>query len=129
MIRLKHLPFLLEGFLWRIRYKLEALYFNLRYSGRSPGIYYDRIFKVYVNPEIIKERGSLWYVLCETVHDGLIYGYFIGTQCTHAHSFDSVMREAYENGAAFFIPEEFRSQYSEQELSLLHKIAAKGPKT
>ena len=114
---------------WKIRYAFERFYFNRRYSGRVPGIYYDRIFKVYVNPEIIEVRCDLLHVLYETVCSNLLYDYCIGTKCTHDHSFDNVMRAAYENGAAFFIPEEFRSQYSEQELSLLHKIAAKGPKT
>lgn len=109
---------------WKIRYAFERRYFKVRYGGRAPGIYYDRIFKVYVNPEMIEERGPLFYVLCETVRDGLIYPYYIGTLRTHAHSFDVVMRDAYENGAAFSIPEEFRSEYSEQELSLLQKLAA-----
>lgn len=128
MIRLKHLPFLLFDTPWRIRRKLMKLYFNLRYSGRTPGIFYDHIFKVYVNSEMIDIHGDLYEILCETVHDNLIYDYHIGTQCTHAHTFDRVMLDAYKNGAAFSIPEEFRGQYSEQELSLLYKIAAQSPR-
>lgn len=112
---------------WKIRYAFERLYFKTRYGGRSPGIYYDRIFKVYVNPEIIEMRGELLHVLYETVCSNLLYDYCIGTKCTHDHSFDAVMQAAYEHGAAFSIPEEFRDQYSEQELSLLSKIAAKSP--
>ena len=113
----------------KIRYAFERLYFNRRYSGRAPGIYDDRIFKVYVNPEMIKERGPLWYVLCETVHDGLIYHYCDGSDVVlHGHHFDLIMHWAYEAGTAFSSPEEYRSEYSEQELSLLYKIAAQTPK-
>ena len=105
------------------------LYFKCRYSDRTPGIYYDRIYKVYVNSEMIKERGELYYVLCETVRDNLIYHYRIGSDVSHEHSFDSVMLHAYQSSAAFSVPEEYRGEYSEQELSLLHKIAAQSANT
>ena len=113
---------MLSGIYWRIRHRLTDLYFHLRYSRRPPGIYYDRIFNVYVNPEMIEERGPLFYVLCETARDGLIYHYRIGSTASHVHCFDTVMLLAYENGAAFSIPEEYRNEYSEQELELLHSL-------
>ena len=112
----------MEKLYWKIRYAFENLYFKVRYGRRSPGIYYDRMYKLYVNPEIIEERGSLYWVLSESVRDNLIYRYRIGSEITHDHDFESVMQEAYENRTTFSIPEEYLHEYSEQELSFLDKI-------
>ena len=117
---------MIQNLYWRIQSALETRYFKFRYARHSPGIYYDRLYKCYINPVQREERGSLYYVLCETVNDGLIYHYRLGSQCEHEHTFDMVMLQAYEKSASFSIPEEYRYEYSTQEIALLQKLVEKG---
>lgn len=86
------------------------------------GIFYD------VNP-------SLYEVLGNVAHSGLIYHYEAKlltrmrdtvweakTESSHSHSFVDVVDALYEYPVSFRIPDEFKSEYSKQELDYLMKV-------
>lgn len=115
----------MERLYWKMRYAYEEWYFNRKYGNERPGIYYDKKFRVYINPRIPIERSSsLVYVCCETVRDGIIYNYVIEGRYTHAHMIDEVFKDAYNYAESFEILDE--QQYSNQELNLIKKLKNQG---
>lgn len=63
--------FFMVGIYWDIFYKYQKAYFKRKYIKLPQNIYYDRKFKLYVNPKIIDELVDGLYVCSETVHSGL----------------------------------------------------------
>jgi hypothetical protein len=92
-------------------------------------IYYDRRYRVYVNPKLLNERHP-WceYVCGETARSGLLYPYFLGTERDHAHTNEEVLLAAYNVSEIFSISREYESAYSSQELTFIHKLVEQGKK-
>lgn len=99
-----------------------------KYAGKPPKIYYDPRYRVYISPTNLDEDGEIIWVCSELVQDCLIYEYRLGEQETHAHSFDQVLRDAYDYAETFSIPEAYREQYSAQELKFLENLIRRGCK-
>ena len=115
----------MEGLYWKIRYAYEAWYFKRKYATKVPKIYYDKKFRVYVNPKVLEEKDScLEYVCSETVRYSLIYIYSIKGKDTHAHTITEVFKDAYNYAETFKILDE--DQYSKQELELINKLIKQG---
>ena len=106
---------------WNIRYAFEKWYFETKYLERPNAIYYDRLFKCYVHPALIIERGSYDYVVSELTRTGLIYHYYIGEILEHSHSLEEVLKAAYEEAEKFKLFLEY-GEYSEQEIKLVERI-------
>lgn len=59
----------------------------------------------------------------DRVRGGLVYEFAVDGHYAHWHSFGEVLKAAWLLGERFYVPEECRYQYSQQELDLLEKVA------
>lgn len=112
----------------RMRYHFRQRYLRKKYAGKPPRIYYDHRYRVYISPTKLNEDGDIMWVCSELAGDCLVYEYRLGEQETHAHSFDGVLRDAYDHAETFSIPETCQEQYSAQELRFLEKLIRRGLK-
>lgn len=110
----------------RARRWLRQRYLRKKYGGRPPKLYYDPRYRTYISPVKLEEDGDISWVCGELAGDCLIYKYRLGDVDTHGHEFEWVLRDAYDHAEEFSIPEEYRDQYSAQELNFLEKVAERG---
>ena len=115
-----------ERLYWKIRYGIEDRYFRKRCTSLSPGIYYDKKHHRYFTPSVMGETGSVEYVAGELVRSGLVFHYSLQGTLNHAHTFDEVLLAAYNRAASFGIPDEFRGEYSQQELQFIETLVDRG---
>ncbi len=115
-----------ERLYWKIRYGIEDRYFRKRCTSLSPGIYYDKKHHRYFTPSVMGETGSVEYVAGELVRSGLVFHYSLQGTLNHAHTFDEVLLAAYNRAASFGIPDEFRGEYSQQELQFIEALVDRG---
>ena len=106
----------------RARYWLRQRYLRKKYGGRLPKLYYDPRYRTYISPMKLGEDGDISWVCSELAGTCLVYQYRLGEEETHTHGFEGVLREAYNHAEVFSIPEEYREQYSAQELHFLEKL-------
>ena len=62
----------------------------------------------------------------ELVRSGLVFHYSLQGTLNHAHTFDEVLLAAYNRAASFGIPDEFRGEYSQQELQFIEALVDRG---
>ena len=62
----------------------------------------------------------------EVNQNGTCYEFQIDGEYNHHHEFHRVIEDAYNYGSQFAIPPECESDYSQQELNLLRKLAWQG---
>lgn len=117
---------ILNGPISRIRYALEQRHFRHRNAKEPFRIYYDRKYHVYACSAVPNEVGSLEYVASEIVRGGLIYHFLLDGARNHEHSFDAVLLRAYNDAERFELPQEFRGEYSPQELALIDALMERG---
>lgn len=110
----------------RARYWFRQRYLRKKYGEKPPKLYYDRRYDTYISPMKLKEDGSITWVCGELAGDCLIYKYRLGDVDTHGHEFEGVLLDAYDHAEEFSIPEEYREQYSAQELEFLKKLVERG---
>ena len=115
-----------DSLFFRARYWFRQRYLRKKYGEKPPKLYYDRRYDTYISPMKLKEDGSITWVCGELAGDCLIYKYRLGDVDTHEHEFEGVLRDAYDHGEEFSVPEEYRDQYSAQELNFLEKVAERG---
>ena len=115
-----------ERLYWKIRYDIEDRHFRKRCTSLGPGIYYDKKHHRYCTPSVMGETGSVEYVAGELVRSGLVFHYSLQGTLNHAHTFDEVLLAAYNQAASFGIPDEFRSEYSQQELQFIETLVDRG---
>ncbi len=115
-----------ERLYWKIRYGIEDRHFRKRCTSLGPGIYYDKKYHRYFTPSVMGETGSVEYVAGELVQSGLIFRYTLYGTLNHAHTFDEVLLAAYNQAASFGIPDEFRGEYSQQELQFIEALVDQG---
>lgn len=115
-----------ERLYWKIRYDIEDRHFRKRCTSLGPGIYYDKKYRRYFTPSVMGETGSVEYVAGELVRSGLVFHYSLQGTLNHAHTFDEVLLAAYNQAASFGIPDEFRSEYSQQELQFIETLVDRG---
>ena len=115
-----------ERLYWKIRYDIEDRHFRKRCTSLGPGIYYDKKYHRYFTPSVMGETGSVEYVAGELVRSGLVFHYSLQGTLNHAHTFDEVLLAAYNQAASFGIPDEFRSEYSQQELQFIETLVYRG---
>ena len=122
---------MLSKWYWQLRGKLKDAYLRGRYGGKPPRIYYDRLLHAYLHPQLLKTSGagSCEWICAELAGTCCVYPYCLGGMEDHSHEFSEVLLSAYEYGARFSIPEQFRASYSEQELEWLEKLAERGRDT
>lgn len=106
----------------RMRYWIRQRYLKKKYANKPPKIYYDQRYRTYIAPTNLDEDGEINWVCSELARTGLIYDYCLGDEETHAHVFDEVLEDAYNYAERFSIPEQYREQYSAQELKFLEKL-------
>lgn len=117
---------ILERLYWKIRYGIEERHFRKRSTSLGPGIYYDKKYHRYFSPSVTGETGSVEYVAGELVRSGLIFRYTLHGTLNHAHTFDEVLLAAYNQAAGFGIPDEFKGEYSQQELQFIEALVVQG---
>lgn len=106
----------------RARRWFRQRYLRKKYAGKPPKLYYDLRYRTYISPVKLEEEGDISWVCSELAGTGLIYKYRLGKEETHTHGFEGVLQEAYNYAEIFSIPEEYRDQYSAQELRFLEKL-------
>lgn len=106
----------------RVRYWFRQRYLRKKYAKKLPKLYYDRRYDTYISSAKPEEDGGILWVCSELTGTGLIYKYRLGKEETHTHGFEGVLQEAYNHAEMFSIPEEYRDQYSAQELRFLEKL-------
>lgn len=113
-----------------LRHALKSRYFRRKYSRLPPGIYYDRRYRAYVAPAVMDEFGGIGgdtETVCHALTAwNLCYGFEIHGGHTHTHSFDEVLRYAYNQAESFSIPKEYEPQYSAQELDWIGRLVRRG---
>lgn len=113
--------------LWRTRRRLRKWYFQKRYAKKLPGLYYDHLYQTYVlsvRPDL--ENWDLTLLCCDLAGVDPLYQYRLGGAEMDNMTLEGVLREAYDHAGEFSIPEEYRNQYSAQELRLLEKLVERG---
>ena len=110
----------------RARYWFRQRYLRKKYEKKPPKLYYDRRYDTYISPAKLEEDGEILWVCCELAETSLIYEYRLGERETHDHDFANILRDAYDHAEEFSIPEEYREQYSAQELAFLDKLVERG---
>lgn len=107
---------------------VKKKYIKLYYKDKLPEIIYDKSLHGYIHPYFY-HRDEFFDVellaeyLCS---EGLCYEFQISGEYSHRHEFHRVIEDAYNYGSQFSIPPECESDYSQQELDLLRKLAWRG---
>lgn len=104
-------------------------YFKWKYGRLAPRIYYDRRYRAYVAPTVMDEFGGIGGIetVCHALASwNLCYGFEIHGEHTHTHSFDEVLRSAYNQAESFSIPKEYEPEYSAQELEWISRLVRQG---
>lgn len=110
----------------RAHYWFRQRYLRKKYAGKPPRLYYDLRYRTFISPAKLDEDGDISWVCSELAGTCPIYDYRLGELETHEHTFEFVLRDAYDHAEEFSIPEEYRDQYSAQELNFLEKVAERG---
>ena len=105
---------------------IRNTYLKHKYEDKLPEISYDNVFYVYTHPNVDYYCFYIESVAEELCDDCLCYEFKIGGEYKHHHELHNVIKDAYNYGSQFTIPFECESDYSEQELRLLRKLADKG---
>lgn len=117
--------FIASGLIADIRYRLRRRYLTKTYAKRPTG-YYDRRCSTYICPTMPEEDDCVEWVCGKLAGTCLVYGYCLNGAETHDHTFDAVLRAAYDHAKTFSIPEKYLAQYSAQELEFLQKLVERG---
>lgn len=117
--------FKLESICWRVYDFYRNNYFDKKYSKRKPQIYYDKKYKNYVHP-YINDITDIETLCSDLVMYSITYNYELNGKLEHVHTISEVFICAYNNSEIFFIPEDCKNEYSQQELIMIEKIVRKG---
>jgi hypothetical protein len=91
-----------------------------------PEITYDKSLHGYIHPYLREEEFDIELIAEELCNKCLCFEFKIGDGYSHHHEFRRVIEDAYNYGSQFSIPSECESDYSQQELDLLRKLAWQG---
>lgn len=99
---------------------------NSKYE--RPQIKYDKALKGYFSTDKVGNgiHFDIETLVEELCHDNFVFEYKIGSKWSHNHEFRRVIQNAYKYGRQFSVPEESKSDYSEQELRILKKVVEVG---
>ena len=113
---------------WRFYNWAKKKYIKQHYKGNQPKIIYDKSLHGYMHPYFFEydeffDAELLAEKLC---NEYLCYEFQIGGEYDCRNEFHRVIEDAYNYGSQFTIPPECESDYSQQELNLLRKLAWQG---
>lgn len=104
---------------WKIWWWLRDRHMQ-KYAKQPPSIQYDKRYHTHVATVNPYEDGDIGYVLGEITQSGLIYHFVVAgispSEPVHMHSFDAVLKIAYEEADTFQIPDNCLDEYSQQLL-------------
>jgi len=122
----------------RISYNRLKDYLELKkYQEFNIPIKTKNIWKLKCNDFILKDefilKSNIVTVFSEYCHNNLIYHYSYGNKekfdekylLSHEHSFDTVLEVLYEFPETFYIPDDYKKDYSKRELEFLNNIQKK----
>lgn len=114
---------------WKIWWWLHDKHMQ-KYTKLPPSIQYDKRYDTYVATVNPSEDGDIGYVLEEITQSGLIYHFTVSgistSEPAHMHSFDAVLKIAYEEADTFQIPDDYLEEYSQQELEFIEAVVRRG---
>lgn len=114
---------------WKIWWWLRDRHMQ-KYAKQPPSIQYDKRYHTHVATVNPYEDGDIGYVLGEIVLGGLVYHFVVAgmspSEPGHMHSFDAVLKIAYEEADTFQIPHDCLDEYSQQELEFLKAVVQRG---
>lgn len=117
------------GMFWRIYWWLRDKHMK-KYAKLPPLIKYDKRYHTYVATVNPSEDGDIGYVLEEISQSGLVYHFTVSgissLEPAHMHSFEAVLKIAYEEADTFQIPDDCLYEYSQQELEFIEAVAQRG---
>ena len=121
---------MIEGIYWRIHYFIEATIKYIRFKKKADRFkpFYDKSDNIYrcFFKDRPDEEGPIEYVISEYIQDGLYYRYKYGWEVHHEHTFSAVLNAIMNDKTkGIYIPKEFMSDYSKQELNMIRKYITK----
>lgn len=101
-----------------------------KYAKQPPSIQYDKRYHTHVATVNPYEDGDIGYALGEIAQGGLVYHFVVAgmspSEPAHMHSFDAVLKVAYEEADTFQIPDDCFDEYSQQELEFIDAVVQRG---
>ena len=118
------------GIFWSIKYHIDDIIKYFRFHKKEDKYdpfydYKDRTYRCFFidRPD---EEGDVEYIVSEYLNSGLSYHYMKGWKLCHEHSFSNVLEDIVDcNGYQITIPDEYKKDYSQQELDLIYDYIAK----
>lgn len=113
---------------WKFYNWAKKKYYKQEYKDKLPEITYDEPTHGYMHPYFFEhdEFFDVELLAEKLCNEYLCYEFQIGGEYNHHHELHRVIEDAYNYGSQFTIPPECESDYSQQELTLLRKLAWQG---
>ena len=107
---------------------VKKKYIKLYYKDKLPEITYDESLHGFMHPYFFDhdEFFDVELLAEKLCNEYLCYEFQIGGEYDCRNEFHRVIEDAYNYGSQFTIPPECESDYSQQELALLRKLAWQG---
>lgn len=117
----------LRSIYWKIHYALVKLHFR-KYKNQAPEIVWDRKYKCWLHTSDPFQTGwaghpnQVLMVVEEAFNVGLCYPFLLDGEESHEHSFDDVLKTAYNCEETFTLDDWMKEYYSNQELRVLNEV-------